>query len=172
MNSSHRKQNDLVFSFERPETPTEIRGTFSPSLHIPLSANNYLDVTGDERDSPVLSANSTITALVQSRNSNNTSVADSKSDSKEQPQFYFSEDDELSAEEQLTLATDRIIELERKLELVERELRSSQERVTKLASQGRRLRRLARSGDLFRRNQPNTENHLGIKYHLDFTGYF
>eukprot|EP00795_Rhopilema_esculentum_P014481 gene14481-5544_t len=160
MTSSRRKQNDLVFSFERPETPTEIRGTFSPSLHIPLSANNSLDITGDERDSPVLSANSPITSLVQSRNNNNTSGADSISGSKEQPQFYFSEDEELSAEEQLTLANDRIIELERKLELVERELRSSQERVTKLASQGRRLRRLARSGDLFRRNQPNTENHL------------
>ena len=151
--TSTEKAKDLIFNFERPETPTEIRGTFGVGAN--NSVNPRSPVAEDGMESPMLSGNAV--QLVHMQTGSDGSYFDHNSTS-----FYVSDDEDLTTEEQLSLAQNRIIELERKLEFVERELRQSQERAKKLASHGQRLRRLARSGDLFRRNQTSVDNVIGM----------
>ena len=60
------------------------------------------------------------------------------------------DDDEAPVQYQLTMAKEYIAELEERIKAQDRELRIAQDRARKLATQKRKLRRLARSGDLFR----------------------
>ena len=150
--TSTEKARDLIFNFERPETPTEIRSTFGVGANAGLNLRS--PVGEDGRDSPMLSCDTTLNIETEIGYKEPSSRQNSVSGS-------ISDEEDLTTEEQLSLAQERIKELERKLELVERELRQSQERAKKLASHGQRLRRLARSGDLFRRNQTLVDNAIG-----------
>ena len=132
----------LIFNFERPETPTGIQGTFAPP-HIQLVATNSLDLIEHGIETPATPTET----LGRSTGPTNTLTTDRGISPISQT------DDEISSDEVVSLAQQKIDELEKRVELLERELRLSQERSRKLASQGRRIRRLARSGDLFRRNQ-------------------
>jgi len=149
--TSTEKARDLIFNFERPETPTEIRSTFGVGANAGLNLRS--PVGEDGRDSPMLTCDTTLNIETgyKEPSSRQNSVSGSISD-----------EEDLTTEEQLSLAQERIKELERKLELVERELRQSQERAKKLASHGQRLRRLARSGDLFRRHQTSVDNAIDV----------
>ena len=150
--TSTEKARDLIFNFERPETPTEIRSSFG--VGSAADVNHRSPVAEDDRDSPILSSDAA--QNIHWQLGDNVSSFEQNSAS-----VIFSDEEDLTPEEQLSMAQDKIIELERKLELVERDLRQSQERAKKLASHGQRLRRLARSGDLFRRNQPLLDNTIG-----------
>ena len=162
MTSTHKARN-VIFDFERPETPTEIRSTFAVEEN--ANANIPSPMGEDGRESPMLHGDNAQDMAMQTENRNPTQNSHEPQKLKN---FFISEDEDLTTAEQLSLAEERIIELESKLEIVERELRLSQERAKKLASQGHRLRRLARSGDLFRRNQTSSDNLIG-NFQLNIT---
>ncbi len=209
---SKKHEEDLIFNYERPATPTAICGTFSLAqqqehgtlvasdsldntnedsndgspLPIPGTANNYRIDSAMKGSSltqrpPLLHSNSFDDVSVENNNNRagpnktNGDSADARLqrnlshpdghtgvEVKESEQTFLRPGlEESTSHKKLRLAEDQIRELEMRLEILERELRSSQERAKKLASQGKRVRRLARSGDLFRRNQTTNENDIG-----------
>lgn len=157
MTSDKRTQN-LIFNFERPETPTEIGNTFAVSAN--TASNLRSPVAEDGRESPMYSGHDAANVQMDKGNKD-FAVAPSINEAVNSSSVFFFEDEDFTVEEQLSLAQERIIGLERKLDIVVKELRLSQEKAKKLASQGQRLRRLARSGDLFRRNNLSYDNLIG-----------
>ena len=171
MMSAKKHGDNFIFDFERPATPTGIRGSFSQSAHAPLIATDSLDDGEYQLQTPPPQTTSPAHhSLV--RQDKDSSESHAKDDSK-LVSFFIEDFDELTSEEQLPLAQERIQFLEKRLDVVERELRLSQERTRKLAAQGSRLRRPARSGDLFRRSQTSVENNIGKHWPLyRFTALF
>eukprot|EP00794_Sanderia_malayensis_P003533 gene3533-4034_t len=161
---SRNCDENLIFDYERPGTPTEIRGSFSLAHHGALvSSTDPMDGFGSNEDednsSPLPVSSPNFRSNMKRKLRENSLNARHHTDHGEpKTTFYIEEHEQLNSAEQLSFAQEKIVELEKRLEILERELRLSQERAKKLASQGTRFRRMARSGDIFRRAQP-TVNH-------------
>ena len=124
----------FIFDFDEPSTPRLVTGT-----SLGASARSPDDHGPDQPSSGRCLFNGNGAGV---QRCDLTTVHDNESE------------DEVTQEEQILLAQERIQELEARLDNRERELRLLQDRLKKQLNQGRRLRRRARSGDrdLFGRN--------------------